>query len=199
MHPQWLVVVDNAPPDDAVGFVKTFKAYRVTKCNVVPCTICMYPEPHTTFYCLMKCTSQSCKLMHSHGKCQWRRRRLECSITKKMTIHESGTHCSAVNDDRNSPLMETHNTYIREMTAQGIKPFRIRISMPRKFVVDMNSLPSHSKVQNYVYHYKKIKLLNRDKHKDITEFVHKLEFLVHENKTIYLHLYGHWRNSVKCL
>ncbi|OWY96226.1 hypothetical protein PHMEG_00033559, partial [Phytophthora megakarya] len=169
--------------DDAVVFLETFKAYRVTKCNVVPCTRCMYPEPHTMFYRLMNCTSPSCKLKHSHGKCQWRGRRLECSITKETTIHESGTHCSAVNDDRKTPLMETHKTYIREMTAQGIKPSRIRNSMPRKFGVDMGSLPSLPKVQNYAYHCKKTKLLNHVKHKDITEFVHKLEFSGHENET----------------
>ncbi|OWZ03137.1 hypothetical protein PHMEG_00025185 [Phytophthora megakarya] len=166
MHLQWLAVVENAPPDDAVAFLETFKAYRITKCNVVPCTICMYPEPHTMSYRLMNCTSPACKLMHSHGKCQWRGRRLD-----------------AVNADRNTPLMETHKTYIREMTAQGSKPSRIRNSVPRKFGVDMDSLPSLSKVHNYAYHYKNTKLFNHDKHKDITEFVHKLEFSGHENET----------------
>ncbi|OWY91365.1 hypothetical protein PHMEG_00040086 [Phytophthora megakarya] len=93
------------------------------------------------------------------------------------------THCSAVNDDRNSPMMETHKTYIREKTAQGIKPSWIRNSMPSKFGVDMDSLSSLSKEKNYAYHYKKPKLLNHDKHKDITEFVHKLKFSGHENET----------------
>ncbi|OWZ12452.1 LOW QUALITY PROTEIN: hypothetical protein PHMEG_00014381 [Phytophthora megakarya] len=94
-------------------------------------------------------------------------------------------------------MMETHKTYIREMTAQGIKPSRIRNSMPSKFGVDMDSLSSLSKEQNYSYHYKKTKLLNHDKHKDITEFVHKLEFSDHETRQLLLHLDGHWMNSVK--
>ncbi|OWZ18779.1 hypothetical protein PHMEG_0007080 [Phytophthora megakarya] len=110
MHLQWLAVVENAPPGDTVDFLETFKAYRITKCNVVPCSIYMYPQPDTMFYRLMNGTSPACKLMQSHGKYQWRGQRLECSITKRTTIHGSGTHCSAVNDDRNTPLMETHKT-----------------------------------------------------------------------------------------
>ncbi|OWZ19939.1 hypothetical protein PHMEG_0005731 [Phytophthora megakarya] len=84
------------------------------------------------FYRLMNCISPSCTLIHSHGKCQWRERRVDCSIAQDTTIHESGTHCSALNDDQNTPLTESIKTYIREITVQG----RIWNSMPRKFGVD---------------------------------------------------------------
>ncbi|OWZ07912.1 hypothetical protein PHMEG_00019625 [Phytophthora megakarya] len=60
-------------------------------------------------------------------------------------------------------------TYIREMTAHGIKTSRIRNAMPRKFGVGMDSLPSLSKVQNYAYHYKITNLLNHDKHNDVVK------------------------------
>ncbi|OWZ09927.1 LOW QUALITY PROTEIN: hypothetical protein PHMEG_00017297 [Phytophthora megakarya] len=97
-----------------------------------------------------------------------------------MTIRGNKTHGSAVNEDRNTPLMEARKLYSQKMTAQGINPSRIRNSMP---AMGMDSLPSLSEMQNYEYSYKKTKLLNHNKHKDITEFVHKLDCSGHGNET----------------
>ncbi|OWZ01694.1 hypothetical protein PHMEG_00026867 [Phytophthora megakarya] len=122
----------------------------------------MYPEPHTMFYRIMNCASPSRKLIYYPGT------ETRVLDSKGNNIHESGTHCSAINDDRNTPLMETHKTHIREMTAQGIKPSRIRNSMPGKFGVDMGFM---SKVQHLTYHYRGTKSGNHDKHKGIPDFV----------------------------
>ncbi|KAE9094526.1 hypothetical protein PF005_g26320 [Phytophthora fragariae] len=125
----WALVVDNVPPDEAAAFLETFKQYRVEK-------------QHRSVY-----------NVHVAGASYDGISTFELLITSVQN-HLPICVLSDRTDQKHIKLTEAHKIYLREMAAQGLRPSRIRNSMPRKFGVDMETLPSLSKVQNFVNHYR---------------------------------------------
>ncbi|OWY90317.1 hypothetical protein PHMEG_00041609, partial [Phytophthora megakarya] len=62
------------------------------------------------------------------------------------------------------------------MAAQGLRPARIRNSMPRKFQVAIEDLPELKVVQNFSNYFRKTKMMNNDFVDEIADYIHTLEF-----------------------
>eukprot|EP00644_Phytophthora_capsici_P009234 jgi/Phyca11/131504/e_gw1.106.87.1 len=112
----------------------------------------------------VKCSSTACKAAVSSGVhvCSWRGKTLSCQVSDAVSIFEVGEHATAVNSPKKKKLTELQKTYCRELTAQHLRPVRIRNAMARKFGAALQDLPSLGTVQNFVNYYSRKNLSRND-------------------------------------
>ncbi|EGZ16163.1 hypothetical protein PHYSODRAFT_510105, partial [Phytophthora sojae] len=130
----------------------------VTKSELVPCTVCTVAEPHNMRYRLRRCSCRSCTEEAPYAKCPWRAKTLHCEKVDHVDIYETSKHVTAMRTAPEPRLTSEMKVVAREMTAQGLKPVRIRNAILRKFNLAAEELPALSKIQRFCQYYASTKL-----------------------------------------
>lgn len=170
----WQDVALNATGIEADRVLTAFKTYEVSKSNLYACTVCLDDAPHKMRYRMLQCSSTACKAAVSSGvhACSWRGKTLSCQVSDAVSIFEVGEHATAVNSPKKKKLTELQKIYCRELTAQHLRPVRIRNAMARKFGAVLQDLPSLGTVQNFVNYYSRKNLSRNDIVDDLRTWIH---------------------------
>ncbi|EGZ22581.1 hypothetical protein PHYSODRAFT_371190, partial [Phytophthora sojae] len=154
----WTPLAIGFSNKDASILLETIKPSKVTKSELVPCTVCTVAEPHNMRYRLRRCSCRSCTEEAPYAKCPWRAKTLHCEKVDHVDIYETSKHVTAMRTAPEPRLTSEMKVVAREMTAQGLKPVRIRNAILRKFNLAAEELPALSKIQRFCQHYASTKL-----------------------------------------
>ncbi|RLN87955.1 hypothetical protein BBJ28_00025550, partial [Nothophytophthora sp. Chile5] len=141
----------------------SLKPSKVTKSQLVPCTICAIPVPHAMRYKQLACTCSECKKVAPYTTCPWLGKVLICQVARIAAVSEADKHITVATASRKMKLTEPQKEFAREMAKHGMKPAHVRNAMRSKFRLDDDDLPTLRQVQNFVNHFSKSKLGANDR------------------------------------
>ncbi|KAJ8578762.1 hypothetical protein ON010_g438 [Phytophthora cinnamomi] len=153
------------PEADGNAVLDARRSARVTKTDTSACSICSDPTMHTMKYQLLQCKSRACKDASNQPSCGWWGKVLTCSLTR------TGDHFSKVGSPRKAGLTRRQKLFCQELTAQRMKPVRIRNAIRAKFGLPGDKVPGLRTVQNFVNFFSKAQLRCNDELENIQDIV----------------------------
>ncbi|KAF1789607.1 hypothetical protein GQ600_18189 [Phytophthora cactorum] len=129
--------------------LEALKASKITKSVPVTCTVCSTGAPHNIRYRLQRCSCRACAEESTYLKCPWRAKTLHCESADLVDILETGTHVTEMRSVPKPRLTSEMKVFAQEMTAQGLKPVRIRNAILRRFNLAPEELPPLTTIQRF--------------------------------------------------
>jgi hypothetical protein len=167
----WRDMVWLVPLEEGEKCLENDKMHATGKRQSVTCTMWATVIPHPMRYKLMPCRSETCKTTYPGIECKRKGKVPTCTKENVMSIYQAGEHLCLANDSPQRALSEPHKQYCKLMTAEGMKPLRIRNGLRIKFEISSALIPQLSVMQNFVNNYRKKKLGNHDRVQGIQAMV----------------------------
>lgn len=178
----WQLICCELSEEDADLLLLSMKAFKTSKSQLMPCTVCASATPHSMRYKILRCACKQCKVVAPFSKCPWGAKMLVCQEVKSVYMSELGKHFSAAIPSRKPSITRAQQLFIHAMTRENLTPLRILHAMTRKFERSLENLPELRKVQNCVSHYRRTKLGGNDHVGDVAAHVAAASFTGREDK-----------------
>ncbi|OWZ08902.1 hypothetical protein PHMEG_00018487 [Phytophthora megakarya] len=75
--PPWMELVVSLTQEDSDMLLESFKAFKISKSDEVPCTVCANSASHNMRKQLLRCACCQCKEAVPHALCAWRGKQLK--------------------------------------------------------------------------------------------------------------------------
>jgi hypothetical protein len=168
----WFELAVGLSEAEADMLLESFKAFHVSKSDLVPCSVCTDSAPHNMMMRTRLCACKQCSLAMPYARCKWRYKQLTCEREHVVDLFQLDKHAATTRRDQRPPrLTKPMKTNARELVDQWLK-----------FELSSSSLPPLKTVQRFVNNYKAAQLGGSDYVDDLRRMERESGFTGHEGE-----------------